>query len=232
MATNLPIIDLGAWVAGQLPTSVNALSEEQKYVCRQWDDALSRDGFVVLVNHGIEEDTFDTLNMEARSFFARPLEERMEFNHGAYGHPKGGYSPPGYEKVALSVIEGDQTEGATQEIKKKVKFDPVENFVFTSRPSAFEKPTTREPSACPFNTADSYYQQAESLLRTLHYLSAASLGLSDITFFDRCYDMTRADSEGLGKNGNALRLAHYPAFEEMLKRSIPSTATDLASKGM
>lgn len=213
----LPILDISAWtfVADEgIDLDLSSLSAEQLSVCRQWNDYMIRFGYAVLVNHGVESSHFEEISQEARYFFSEPLDSKMNHNHGSYGNSSGGYTPPGYEKVALS----------TGEESDKAKYDPVENFVFTDYPSTYRKPN-EESIGVPFASADSYFRKIENLLRVLHILSAASLGLDDLNFFQRCYDPSLPGNEGLGGNGNALRIAHYPAFDNMLRTCVTAASS-------
>lgn len=193
MALQLPIIDISVWREQNSPF---VLTDEHVFVAKKWDEAMRKFGFAVIVGHNIQEQVFTGLLKEMKTFFEQSIPDKMKFNHGRYGHPDGGFSPAGYETVGLSMEE-----------KSELKFDPVENFVFTSSPSEFINPTGQDHS--PFPSSDSYYSQMNDLLASLHRLSAAALQLNDIEFFQRYYDNSYWPND-MGKNGNCLRLAHYP----------------------
>lgn len=97
--------------------------------------------------------------------------------------------------------------------KKDGKFDPVENFVFTSRPKDFV--TKEGENMQPIPHADDYYQKMERVLSAIHRLSSAALGLKELDFFEAFYDKSLPTNSTRGNNGNALRLAYYPALSEL-----------------
>jgi isopenicillin N synthase-like dioxygenase len=192
MACDIPIVDISAW-------SVNAPEEDEanRAVTEAWNVAMREYGCAVIIGHGIEESAFDQINQECREFFAKDVNEKQQYNHGAYGSPLGGYTAPGNEIVALSSEEGDVD----------AKLDPVENFVFTSHPSNYKSPSG---SSAPFSSVCAYYESMERTLKTIHSLSCAALGVADLSYFQQFYDAALPGNEAMGMNGNALRLAHYP----------------------
>lgn len=208
---SVPVVDISGWIQ---PGGTGDQNKQQS--ADQWHYAMKEFGCVILVGHGIEEDVFGAVNDESRNFFGKSLEHKLQYNHGAYGHPSGGYSPPGNEIVALS------TALATTE-ETKPKFDPVETFVFTSHPQNFASPSHQ---ACPLATAADYYERMEGVLRAIHSVSSAALGLSDIHYFEQFYDATLSGNEDKGSPGIALKVAHYPPLTaqalqgEQLTRSI------------
>ena len=193
----VPIIDINSW----LHNAGEVLSEEQQNIAVQWKRTFSEFGCAILVGHGIEEQTFEDLNEQCRLFFKRSAPEKQIYNHGIYGHPLGGYTAPGNEIVALSV------ESVEENATSKPKFDPVENFVFTSLPDTYSSPTGL-PSPLP--AAQGYFERMNRLLSTIHSISCAALGISDLQYIQKHYDSKLEGSVDMGPNGNALRLAHYP----------------------
>lgn len=152
---------------------------------------------VVLVGHGLCPQLADSLLKEAADFFQLSMAEKMEYNHGRYGHPSGGYTPPGLEKVALSMSE-----------QLEVKADPVESFVFDKPPACFKSPSGH---GSPFASSAEYFARMEGLLQLLHRLSSAALQLPHLDEIERYYDASLPGSEDMGKNGNALRVTYYPS---------------------
>lgn len=188
----IPIIDISPW------TRPDADEEERLEVARAWDAAFSASGFAIVVSHGISTDVFERMDREARQFFERDAETKMEHNHGPYGNPKGGYTPPGVEAVGRSKGE----EGA--------KADPVENFAFRGPPADYQG-KDGQPST-PFPYAQQYVNQMESLLATFHRITAAAFGLP-AEFFNEKF------RGSMGANGNALRLAYYPSPANLSDRA-------------
>ena len=69
---SLPVIDISAWVSSDLENlSLSNLSIEQCHCCKRWNEELSKDGYAVLLNHGIEDEQFSVLNDQALDFFKR-----------------------------------------------------------------------------------------------------------------------------------------------------------------
>lgn len=193
--SGVPVVDISSWVQ---PEASSAQIRQES--ADQWHFAMKEFGCVILIGHGIDEDSFAALNDESRSFFNQPLDQKLQFNHGSYGHPLGGYSPPGNEIVALSTVQATADE-------TKPKFDPVETFVFTSRPRKFASPSLQ---TCPLATAAEYYERMEQVLKAIHSVSCAALGLPDIHYFEQFYDATLPGNEDKGAAGIALKVAHYP----------------------
>lgn len=220
---SLPIVDLRSWTVDPLPTSRCSLTAEQLQTALEWDKVLQSDGFAVLLNHGLEESIFETVNRDAKCFFDKSMEEKLPFSRGTYGHPDGGYTPVGRETVALSVLAEDKGHKVALNESEKPKHDPVESFAFTADPDRFVHPLTGEISN-PIRSTGQYFRSMEMILQRLHRLSAAALGLEDLMFFERFYDESLQENAGKGKNGNALRLAYYPASPD---RDIDDTSTEL-----
>jgi isopenicillin N synthase-like dioxygenase len=193
---DLPFVDITAWTQAIAPSKYDELSSEHLSICHQWDECMKMFGFVVLTGHGLNNETFDQLFEEATTVFAKSMNEKVIYNHGKYGHPNGGYTPPGFETVALSV-----------ETSAPVKHDPVENFVFVSSPDFFISPNE---SQSPFASASSYFRHMEILLQILHRISSVALNLPYITHIEHFYDERIPSNASLGRNGNTLRITHYP----------------------
>jgi isopenicillin N synthase-like dioxygenase len=101
-ATEMPILDLGDWLAGG---DIRPLAEQFKAAC-------TNTGFLYIRNHGIPREVVDGVFDATRRFFALPLEERMKdqiderFRRGfmPYGvtqHP--GHKPDLKESYELSI---------------------------------------------------------------------------------------------------------------------------------
>eukprot|EP01039_Chlorochromonas_danica_P010276 gene10276-11372_t len=199
MSFELPVINISCWTEN-LPSVYNQLTAPQREVANQWNDFMTRYGFVVLEGHALPAETFQTLYSESIAFFSQSLESKVVHRHGKYGHPLGGYTPPGSETVALSVV------GQSNAADVKPQADPVESFVYNGHPCKYSSPFG-EPS--PIQSAASYYDEMEKVLRTLHRISCATLNLPSLDEIERYYDETLHENKDLGTNGNALRLAHY-----------------------
>lgn len=204
-----PVIDISCWI-DVVVNNASEVNENMKNVAKQWNTAMCEYGFAVVVGHTITEECFDRLNNNAKMFFELPIEEKMKFNHGKYGHPSGGFSAVGNETVASSLTTTTTTltttNNTTQQPTKQP--DPVENFVFTSSPSKFR--TSDSKTKNPITHAHEYYTHMEHTLHTIHQISAYALGLDDMNYFVKLYDENTDANANMGENGNALRLAHYP----------------------
>ena len=95
---SLPIIDVGAWVAGQAsPAAAKALAE----ACRS-------SGFFYASGHGIDPRTIAALEVESRRFFARPEAQKQQLAMALGGRAWRGYFPVGGE---LTSGQPDLKEG-------------------------------------------------------------------------------------------------------------------------
>lgn len=206
---NIPLLDISSWKNVVLSES---LSEEQRAVAVAWNNALSTYGFVLITGHGVPTEVSQNIINDSRLFFeTKSVDEKLAHCRMFYGHREGGYTPPGLENVALSVESSGDMKSAP---------DPVENFVFTTSPDEYHS-TTGEKSS-PIPAAQTYYSFMESLLKTIHRLSSASLGLEDMEFFNNFYfndcgsqedaHIVKSSDRNANRdraNGNILRLARY-----------------------
>ena len=184
---NVPIIDISGWGS----------SDEAKKdaVAAAFDDIFARHGYGIVIGTDFDVSALQCeLVQEAAAFFALPLEEKMAFCHGPYGHQSGGYTPIHTEKVSKS-IEKNQTDG-------------VESFVFWGPPLSFKMPSG-ESGCIPFQVAASkLWDSNTALLTKLHNIAARALGMSnDEEFFNRLY--FEDDGSG-GGNGLTLKISWYP----------------------
>jgi isopenicillin N synthase-like dioxygenase len=67
-AAEMPILDLGAWIAGG---PIGPLAEQFKAAC-------TRTGFFYVTNHGVPQHVIDGAFDAARRYFALPMEERLK----------------------------------------------------------------------------------------------------------------------------------------------------------
>lgn len=190
---NVPILDISGWGSSQ------ADDESRDLIAIAFDDIFARHGYAVVVGSNFDVSALQSeLVEEAAVFFARPLEEKMRFCHGPYGHPCGGYTPINHELVSQSI--------------GKKQSDGVESFVFWGPPLSFKMPSG-ESAPIPFQVAASKLWEANSaLLAKLHNIAARALGLSDDEeFFNKRY--FEDDGSG-GGNGLTLKISWYPHCED------------------
>lgn len=92
-ATKLPILDLGAYRAGE-PGALEALAKELAFV-------QENIGFYVVINHGVDQGIIDHTHKELERFFALPEDEKMALKIDASSV---GYVPPKSTVYVTSVI--------------------------------------------------------------------------------------------------------------------------------
>ena len=170
-------------------------------VVRAFDAAFSEHGYAVLTGAQVLqlEVLQRELVKEAAAFFSLPLEDKMRFHHGPYGHPGGGYTPIGLESVAKSI-------GLTQK-------DGVESFIFTRHPASFEMPSESDAAAAnvPFQVAGTkYWEEICEILKSAHRIAAAALRIEDEEFFNARYFDDHPRAVGSGGNGLTLKISWYP----------------------
>lgn len=153
-----------------------------------WYNAFANYGYVIVVGHDIPSILFDQLKNDQKEFFDNEIEDKMKFNLGPYG--KGGYSFNGSESVGSS---------SSSSIRK---VDSIESYVIHPRQYEVVLPY------CPVKSGLEYYTAMETLLNKIHQISAKSLGLKELNYFNQFYIDTN-NYQHLG-NGNALKLSHYP----------------------
>ena len=176
----IPVLNIETWVDYASKDKEEDVTEAMRALSKEWDRAFSHYGCAILIGHGIPLDLFDTLKRDAIGFFSQEDAIKMKFNHGKYGNPYGGYTPPGQEAVALSVVEEEEED--TDGRVRKGKTDPLENYVFTYPPDHM-------PS--PISTAEKYYAAMERTLHVVNAISCDALGIADLRYFDSMYFPSR-----------------------------------------
>lgn len=232
LSSEIPIIDVSSWIDFALNLRNNQnnienyndlLNEKHKQCSYLWNQCLHNNGYAVIIGHGISEELFKKMNKDMKDFFNKPYNVKKQYNHGKYGHPLGGYTGIGNEIVSLSNINNDTIDSksdnnnndkisliSNNKIETKLKFDPVENFVFTSCPSNY-KSSNGELSS-PFECSIEYYKEMNQLLDILHMISCDALEIEDLHYFKQFY---YHDNEIINNNGNVLRLAYYPSIDNI-----------------
>ena len=139
------------------------------------------------------------LDAAAAAFFDRPLAEKQRVGEDWRRYGPEGYTASGVEAVARSIAAGS---GAAP--------DPVESFVFRRRPTDGSELCAQSPEFCA--AAAPYWAAMEATLAALHRLSSHAITGASEDIFSPSF---REEEEGAGaakRNGNALRLAHYPTL--------------------
>lgn len=197
----IPVVDIGAWVDPQ------GRQECRHRVAAEWDAAMTRCGFAVITGHGVESRVTDALDASARKFFELPLAGKaVHGDPNVYG-PEG-YTCEGVEAVERSAAVSNRRRGDGDHSRPPaadVPPDPVESFVFQQPPpSAADAQHGRPMPSHPrdlVSAAREYWSAMDSVLESLHRLSAHALG-QEPDFFQRPFAYP---------NRNSLRLAYYPS---------------------
>lgn len=85
---SLPVIDIAPFRS----------NEDGDRLARAWDAAMRATGFALICGHGIAPALLDGVYEQARRFFARPRDEKLEFSFAERGRGQG-YLPMGSETV-------------------------------------------------------------------------------------------------------------------------------------
>lgn len=157
---------------------------------RQWDQAMSTIGFVVVVGHGIDTSIIESMRSGLLKFFSRDLKYKQRFEYGPYGHPNGGYTSIGGESVSRSQDgHGNLMEKGSVAEERSTSYpaDPVESFVCTSgNPREWGMSLPAQPDEIQ-SLALHYYTEVRRLLDCLLRISEVALNLPK-DFFSPYYD--------------------------------------------
>jgi isopenicillin N synthase-like dioxygenase len=203
----IPAIDISPWISS--PGEEDSIESAKDAVAKKWDEVLSQYGFAIIIRHGLSSSLIQNIDTDINNFFTGVSRDvKMTHNHGAYGHPEGGYTPTGLESVIMSnsYPDGISIErkgssdskisagyGEADSIIDSVaasssSSDPVESFVFPFAPRLYNPAKLNAQSQpVPFPTAQQYFNAMESLLKVLHRISSRALGLPDDEYLNRFY---------------------------------------------
>ena len=149
-------------------------SEAMSRNLRLFNESLSNTGFVII---HLDHDPSD-IRTAASNFFEASESDKMRYNFGPYGNPKGGYTPVGVEDVGST--SGSETGK-----------DWVENYVFRVHPDN-DAADTNHPKEL-VEAGRVYFEQMEALLKVLLKMAAASFDLEEVGRGggeDRCDELT------------------------------------------
>jgi isopenicillin N synthase-like dioxygenase len=184
----VPIVDISPFV------NVPAHDDEaRRIVAAEWDAAMTRVGFAIVIGHGVDPNIISELRDSAMNFFLQDEETKKSYNHGPYGNPFGGYTGMNSEAVSQT-RDGHGSDGGGGNVGMVVP-DLVESFVFKPE-STMPKPPLLE------KTGMAYHAALLQVLSSLHELTAASLGLPS-DFFVPYYEPHEPTAV-------SLRLSYYP----------------------
>lgn len=186
-------VDLSSFTAGESGDAApDGLNGAQRATVAAWGASMEEAGFAIIVNHGIPAELLRETFKAARHFFLESSQsDKLKFNHGPYGDPKGGFTAQGTEGVARSLAASTGSTGAPADL--------VESYVLNR--FAMAHPGLHHAELHERGSA--YAEAATKLMHLLHRLSAHALGV-DPAFFDVFHD----------EPANVLRFAHYPPLPE------------------
>uniref|UniRef100_A0A6S8CYR9 Fe2OG dioxygenase domain-containing protein n=1 Tax=Aplanochytrium stocchinoi TaxID=215587 RepID=A0A6S8CYR9_9STRA len=186
----VPIVNLG---------NFDANNEAFHSLVKSWSAAMETVGFAIITNHGVDENVLQDMARAVKVFFLeKSVDEKMKFNYGSYGNPKGGYTPMGVEAVART-YEQDSTT-------KSPPADLVENYVIQGKFFQSASGIAGKGNFKLLHNQDlykaglRYYNELVRLMERIHRLSARALGVKE-DFFETFYG---SDPD------TSLRMAHYP----------------------
>ena len=189
-ATAIPVIDLGAYLAGA-PGALDATARAVR-------DALETVGFLIIVNHGVSPELIARTFAEAKRFHDQPMDAKMALRMNEHNN--------GYMALGRYAVW-------TSDVNTNTKPDLNEAF-FVKRERAADDPLLRSrrrfvgPNRWPENlpgfrdTVLAYTDTIDDLGRRLLPACAVALDLPP-TAFDRAF----LDSQF------SFRLSHYPPVE-------------------
>eukprot|EP01084_Bolivina_argentea_P099766 179292_1 len=146
----------------------------QKDLSEIFDVEMQKKGFILLSNHGVKEETIQSLYNATEAFFSNSDEVKMKYHLGVFGHP--GYQPYGTQKNKLKNTDDYST----------VYPDLVESFDLRNIGYKWFV-TNPEWSALPaeFTQADAlktYVEQLDIVRSRIHYLATTALDLPSNEF--------------------------------------------------
>ncbi|MBT4908132.1 MAG: isopenicillin N synthase family oxygenase [Rhodospirillaceae bacterium] len=183
---NVPVIDIAPYLNGA------------DGVVGQVRDACEGIGFFAITGHGVEPEIIDSLRRTAKSFFARPADEKATVHHADPALPRG-YRAIGDEGLAYG--SGEETPPDLKEVFHMGPPDFPDTDYFTCDAAAahfIENVYPGQPA--DFRAAaSSYYRRLETLGQTIEEIFARALDLPD-EFFRKYTD----------RQIGALRIIRYP----------------------
>ena len=165
-------------------------------------DAACRDtGFLVVINHGVDQTVMDTAWAATRRFFELPIADKMAVAMPYPGYPYG-YAPLQGERLAASL--GDYTP---PDLKETFSMGPIDrpDLVTDDAAEAFVYESTPWPATLPElqPALEAYYFAMSDLVARIMALFAEALSLPPRFFHSR-----------IDRHTSALRLLNYPALLE------------------
>ena len=181
--------------------SIPVIDLQNQHAAIQIARACEDTGFLVVINHGVDQAVIDAGWHAATRFFDLPLADKMAVAMPYPGYPYG-YAPMQGERLAASL--GDDTP---PDLKETFSMGPIERPAHppADPAEAFVYEPTPWPSALPElqPSLEAYYSAMSDLVARIMTLFADALELPS-NFFESRID----------RHTSALRLLNYPALNE------------------
>lgn len=163
----IPLIDLEQWVSGD--------AAQRSALAAQLDLHLRSMGFLVVVNHGVDQEVIDNCRSQARAFFHQPadVKRKVAVGEGAYR----GWVGPGLESNAATY--GVDTPPDLKETYAYGPVDVPEPRLVDEAPRWFAEnvwPATPEGFQA---AAEAWWRSARELTDILLDIFGVALGLPD-----------------------------------------------------
>jgi isopenicillin N synthase-like dioxygenase len=185
----IPVIDLAYPEGG----------DQELKQARALDDALIDIGFLMVVNHGVPEETIGRTTAICRQFFDLPLEQKLSIRSTAPG------SPRGYVPMGLSVLGRTAGQDTPVDVKEGFGMGPTTVSREKLSESGPYYAENKWPAQLPplQGALSDYYLEMEGVSRKLLRLASIALGVPPSYFL--------AAFEG---HNNTLRVINYPPLTE------------------
>ncbi|GAA5955481.1 hypothetical protein JCM8115_006767 [Rhodotorula mucilaginosa] len=178
--TELPVIDLSRLQSDSV--------EERRALAAEVQEAAIATGFFYISNHGVPQDVLDAAFDQAKTFFAQPMEKKMEVDH-KLGDSFKGYVP----------LKGENVDPASRgDMHEAFDLGDDHSAMSSTQTSGNVWPSAEDlPDFRP--TLQRAYSEIMALGQRLFPLFALALDLPEQYFADK-----------LKHPGSAMRVLHYP----------------------
>ena len=196
MATSIPVIDLGRYLAGE--------KGARERTAEQVGEALETIGFYFIGNHGVAPSLVNRMFAECERFHAQPLEEKMKVK--MVSRALIGYLPLGGQTQRTSVYGTSTHPDRSTSFYMKAEFPPDHPDRLAKKPWVFDN--LWPPNLPGFReTLIEYFETMDALGRALLPLQAIALDLPHDYF---------TNHEAFRPISSTLRLLMYPPRDPAL----------------
>ena len=179
---DIPLIDLARWFDGS--------EQDRLELAAEVDAALSRLGFLVIVNHGIDQQIFARARQASLDFFHRPAEEKAPV--AQTGDAYRGWIGPGLESNAATF--GVETPPDLKETWAFGPVDPASEHLRSVYPGPYAPNIWPDEPASLETASEEFWRACNSLANELLELMATALELPASTLVDDCRATTATGS--------------------------------------